>query len=143
MHDLKQLFGDLVRLEIELWDALDVQLRERCDVGLGTFQALQVIGRTHPCRVYDIVQALSITVGGASKTVDRIEKSGRCVRRANPDDRRSSIIELTPAGEQVLAAATVVLESELEARVGAALSADELTGLGEAIDKLRAANAAR
>jgi hypothetical protein len=46
--------------------------------------------------VFDIAEELSLTVGGTSKLVDRIEAAGHCVRRANPDDRRSSIIELTP-----------------------------------------------
>src|SRR4051812_5962216 len=117
MNDLGQLFGDFARLEIELWDALDARLRAECDVGLGTFQTLQVIDRVDPCRIQDIVQALAITVGGASKVVDRIEKAGRCRRRANPHDRRSSIIELTPAGADALAAAGAVFSAELELRI--------------------------
>jgi DNA-binding MarR family transcriptional regulator len=51
------------------------------------------------CRVFDINEQLSITVG-ASKLVDRIEAAGLCRRRVNPDDRRSRFIELTPAGRR-------------------------------------------
>src|SRR4051794_5259552 len=42
MADPGQLFGDLVRLEIELWDAVDARLRAGCDIGVGSFQILQI-----------------------------------------------------------------------------------------------------
>jgi DNA-binding MarR family transcriptional regulator len=91
--------------------------------------------------VYDIVSRLSITVGGASKAVDRIEAAGHCVRRSNPDDRRSSIIELTPAGASLLAEAIPVVDSELEIRLGSALSARSLQQLSATIATLRSAGA--
>jgi DNA-binding MarR family transcriptional regulator len=71
-----------------------------------------------------------------------VKKAGRCVRRANPDDRRSSIIELTPAGAEVLTAATTVFEDELEARLAAALSPRKLEQPASTVDALRTANAA-
>jgi MarR family transcriptional regulator, organic hydroperoxide resistance regulator len=141
MENHGQLFGDLVRLEIELWDAVDARLRADCGLGLGSFQVLQVIQRTDPCRVYDIVQGLSITVGGASKAVDRIEKAGHCARRSNPDDRRSSIIELTPDGAEVLERATAVFEAELRERL--ALEPDELAQFRATITRLRALGRSR
>jgi DNA-binding MarR family transcriptional regulator len=134
MNDLDQLFGDLVRLEIELWDALDAHLRERCDLGLGSFQVLRVIDGTEPCRVNDIVQALSITVGGASKAVDRVERAGHAARRSNPHDRRSSVIDLTPAGAALLLAATEVFQAELRERL--ALDPAELAQFAATITKL-------
>jgi DNA-binding MarR family transcriptional regulator len=73
MTDLKQLFSDLVRLEIELYDALDRRLRDDFGLPLSRFELMQVIARTEACRVYDIVSRLSITVGGVSKAVDRME----------------------------------------------------------------------
>jgi DNA-binding MarR family transcriptional regulator len=141
MTDLRQLFSDLVRLEIELYDALDRRLRDDFDLPLGSFELMQVIARTAGCRVYDIVSRLSITVGGASKAVDRIEAAGHCVRRSNPDDRRSSIIELTPAGASLLAEAIPVVDSELEIRLGSALSARSLQQLSATIATLRSAGA--
>src|ERR1700733_8922140 len=95
--DLRFLFSELVRLETELWDAVEGRLRADFGVTLPVFEFLQVISRNPACRVNDIVAELSITVGGASKIVDRIEASGYCARNAHPGDRRSSIITLTPA----------------------------------------------
>jgi MarR family transcriptional regulator, organic hydroperoxide resistance regulator len=137
--DLKQLFSDLVRLEIELWDAVDRRLRGAFDLSMGGFDVMQVIARTPSCRVYEVARELSITVGGASKAVDRIEASGLCVRRSNPDDRRSSIIELTRSGASLLADATTVVDGELEIRLGSALSARSLQQLSTTIAKLRCA----
>src|SRR4029450_3704796 len=76
MPDLPALFADLVRLEIELWDAVEARLRAELGVGLGTAQTLAVVAAVEDCRVHDVVRGLSITVGGASKTVDRLERHG-------------------------------------------------------------------
>jgi DNA-binding MarR family transcriptional regulator len=141
MTDLRQLFSDLVRLEIELWDAVDQRLRGELGLSMGSFDVMQVIARTPSCRVHDIARELSITVGGTSKAVDRIEKAGHCARRSDPGDRRSSIIELTPAGASLLATATAVVDSELETRLGSALSARALEQLSSTIAKLRSTEA--
>ena len=101
---------------------------------------MQAIARIESCRVYDIARELSITVGAASKGVDRVEATGHCVR-LNPDDRRSSIVELTPVGESLLAEATVVVDAETDIRLGAALPRQELERLGATIAALRTAGA--
>ncbi len=137
--DLRRLFDDLVRFETGLWDAVDARLRSELELPLVNFDPMQVIARTSPCRVHDVASQLAITVGGASKAVDRIEAAGHCARRANPDDRRSQIVELTPSGERLLDAAGAVFEEELRARVGSVLSATELDQLGDALARLRAA----
>jgi DNA-binding MarR family transcriptional regulator len=105
VSDLRQLFDDLVRLETELWDAVDERLRTVTVLPLTWFEPMSVIDRMEGCRVHDIAHALGITVGGTSKLVDRIEAAGLCHRRPNPDDRRSTLIALTPAGEARLIAA--------------------------------------
>jgi DNA-binding MarR family transcriptional regulator len=137
MTDLKRLFDDLVRFETRLWDLLDARLRAELGLPMGHFDPMQVIARTSLCRVQDVARQLSITVGGASKAVDRIEAAGYCVRRANPGDRRSSIIELTADGERLLAEATALFEDELEARIGALLPPPALAQLAAGLATLR------
>jgi MarR family transcriptional regulator, organic hydroperoxide resistance regulator len=140
MDDLKQLFSDLIRFETELWNAIDARLRAEHDLPLHKFEPMQVIASQPDCRVYDIAGALSLTTGGVSKLVDSIEASGYCKRRPNPGDRRSSIIELTPAGRKVLGRATKTFESELQQRLGAALSKRHLAEFSSALRSLRAAS---
>lgn len=135
--DLKRLFDDLIRVEIELWNAVDVRLKAETGLPMTWFDPMQVIARTEACRVHDIAEGLAITVGGTSKLVDRIEAAGYCERRSHPDDRRSSIVELTPAGQQILDRATAAFEEELEARVGKVLSPQALEQLGTSLAALR------
>jgi DNA-binding MarR family transcriptional regulator len=141
MTDLLDLFHQLVRFETELWNAVDARLRDDFDLPLSRLEPMQVIARHPSCRVNDIAEELSITIGGTSKLVDRIEAAGYCIRRANPDDGRSSVIELTAAGRRVLTNAAKAFEDELEARIGSAVSARSLQQLYSSIIKLRAANA--
>jgi DNA-binding MarR family transcriptional regulator len=139
MPDLKQLFSDLVRLETELWNAVDARMRAEHGLPLHKFEPMQVIATTRHCRVYDIAGELSLTTGGVSKLVDSIEAAGHCKRRPNPDDRRSSIIDLTPAGRRALADATETFEAELEARLGSAMSDRALNQFSSGLRELRTA----
>jgi MarR family transcriptional regulator, organic hydroperoxide resistance regulator len=139
MADLKRLFSDLIRFETELWNAVDARMRAEHGLPLHRFEPMQVIAGTPDCRVYDIARALSLTTGGVSKIVDSLEAAGHVSRRPNPDDRRSSIVELTPAGKRLLARATKTFEVELEVRLGAALPERALRQFSSALNGLRSA----
>jgi DNA-binding MarR family transcriptional regulator len=140
MADLKVLFSDLIRLETDLWNAVDTRLRSEHDLQLTWLESMQVMSKYPACRVFDLKEELSITVGGASKIVDRIEAAGLCRRRANPDDRRSQIIELTPAGRRLLARATKSFDDELHTRLGSVVTERALDQFGATLMRLRAAN---
>lgn len=142
MTDLRTLFHHLVRLEIELWEALDQRLQAELELSMGRLDVLQAISRIPNARVQDVAAELSITVGGTSKAVDRIEAAGHCVRRPNPEDRRSSIIELTPTGADLLERALVIFDAELRLRIGSVLPEESITRLSTSLAMLRAAGAA-
>ncbi len=142
MTDLLDLFHQLIRFETELWNAVDARLRTEFNLPLSRLEPMQVIARHPSCRVYDIAAELSITIGGTSKLVDRIQAAGYCIRPANPDDRRSSIIELTAAGRRVLAKAAAVFEEELQTRIGSAVPERSLQQFYATLVKLRSANLA-
>jgi DNA-binding MarR family transcriptional regulator len=129
---------DLVRVETRLYNAIEDRLRSTHGLTLGQYQLMQIIERRAATRVYDIVSEVAITVGAASKAVDRLEAAGWCVRSANPDDRRSSLLALTPEGSQLLAAATPTLEDELGARVGGVIPASVLEQMVDTLATLRA-----
>ena len=137
MTDLRQVFDDLVRFETILWGAIDGRLQEECGVGLASLNGMLVIDATPLCRVQDIARAVAITVGGASQAVDRLESAGLCIRRANPSDRRSSIVELTPKGTELLGIAAPVFDSELDRLLRAPLTGAALTHLADGLSALR------
>jgi MarR family transcriptional regulator, organic hydroperoxide resistance regulator len=76
-------------------------------------------------------------VGGASQAVDRLESAGLCARRANPSDRRSSIVELTPEGTELLRIAAPVFDRELDRLLRAPLPGTALAHLADALGTLR------
>ncbi len=113
MTDLTQVFADLVRYETRLYNVLGERIRAEHGLSLGQFEFLRIIGGRPGCRVQDIADEVAITVGATSKGVDRIEAAGWVSRRPNPENRRSSLIELTAAGRQLLDAATPTFEDGL------------------------------
>lgn len=135
--DLPALFSGLVRLETELWGLVDHRLRSDHELPLSWFEPMQVIERVSDCRVADIAETLSITVGGASKLVDRIERAGMCSRAPNPDDARSSLISLTPRGRRILNAAHASFEHELDIWLGAAAPAERLASMSSTVRDVR------
>ena len=139
MPDLRRVFTDVVRFEIELWDAVDARLKAECGLPLTHFEPMSVMGRLGCCRVYDIAAELGITTGGASKLVDRIEANGQCRRRPNPGDRRSSLLELTTQGQRLLAEGGAVFDAELERLLGAAVPERTLQQFAATLTRLRSA----
>jgi len=137
--ELRELFNDLIRFEIELWNAVDARLKGDLGLPLSHFEPMSVVDRLPRCRVYDIATELGITTGGTSKLVDRIEASGFCRRLPNPDDRRSSLLELTPEGERVLAAAGAAFDDELQRWLGSALPERTLRQFAATLARLRTA----
>ena len=97
------------------------RLKRGFDLPMTHFEPMSVMDRLPKCRVYDIATKLGITTGGTSKLVDRIEASGYCRRLPNPDDRRSSLLELTPQGRRLYAEAGQAFDDELQRRLGAAV----------------------
>jgi MarR family transcriptional regulator, organic hydroperoxide resistance regulator len=139
VSDLRRLFNDIIRFEIELWNAVDGRLKSEFDLPLTHFEPMSVIDRLPRCRVYDIAAELGITTGGTSKLVDRIEASGYCRRLPNPEDRRSSLLELTPEGRQILARAGVAFDEELHRWLGAPVPERTLRQFAATLNRLRAA----
>jgi DNA-binding MarR family transcriptional regulator len=129
---------ELIRLEIALWDRVDARLRESHELPLAFFEPLHLISHAKgdSMRVGDLARGLRITVGGTSKLVDRIEKSGLITREPDPDDRRASRVALTPAGKRKLSAALKTYEAEMVSILGGALSSKEQRQMSDGVSRL-------
>ncbi|MGY0388085.1 MarR family winged helix-turn-helix transcriptional regulator [Nocardioides sp. WG-D5] len=139
MPDGWQFFSDLVRAETRLFNQLDARVRAGHDgLTLGQFQMLDLIATTPECRVSDIVASMDIGVGTASKAVDRLEAAGLCRRASNPNDRRSSILAVTPDGERALTAATPTVDAVIAERLQG-IAADDLATTARVLNQLRKA----
>ena len=105
MVDLRRVLSDVTRVQAQLEAGVNLRLRSELGLSLVLFDSMTVIGEVEACRVQDLAAALYVFTGGASKLVDRLAALGYCRRLPNPHDRRSSLLRLTPIGQQRLAAA--------------------------------------
>lgn len=113
-----ELLDAVVGYEIALWNHLDSQLTQAGDVSLAVFSALRVVERHGgSARIRELQDDLRITVGSASKLADRLERDGLVVRRQNPGDRRSSLLELTAVGRDRYESAGVQVAAALSDHV--------------------------
>ena len=136
--DRLDFFDTLVRSQIELWNAVDRSVTAASGMSLGLATALRVVDElAGAARVQDVADTVVITVGAASKIVDRLERDGFVRRVPNPDDRRSSLIEVTPRGAGALALA-LDAQREALARATAGVDDERLVAAGAVLGRIRA-----
>ncbi|MEV6583625.1 MarR family transcriptional regulator [Streptomyces sp. NPDC051582] len=132
------LFSDLVRCETRLYNALNDQLRSRNGITASQFEFLHYL-RDHPgARVGDLAGFFAIGVGATSKGMDRLEGRGWVRRIPNPADGRSSLLELTDSGIELVNDAESTFAA-IDGLVRAALGSAELQAAAQALRQLCAA----
>lgn len=136
MTTLTTVFRDLVRVEIHLWNDIEARLRAEVGITLTFYEFLTVMSEAGSCRVADLADDLSITPSGTSRIVDRMERDGLVRRLPNAGDRRSSLVAMTPHGQQKHSEATVVVEDALAELVASHLSAPSVSALADALRRL-------
>jgi MarR family 2-MHQ and catechol resistance regulon transcriptional repressor len=102
-------------LPLKLWRALDrahAALAEaageeaaRHGLSVAELEVLDTLRRKGPLSVGQVRRRVRVSSGGATYLVSRLESRGLVERRDVPGDRRARVAALTPAGEEVAAAA--------------------------------------
>ena len=130
--------SDLIRVEIAVWERVDARLRARHEISLAFFETLYFISGAPEgaMRVGDLARALGVSVGGASKLVDRVERAGLIVRQPDLADRRASRVTLAPAGKRKLTTSTKTYDAEVGQLLDLALNTDEQQQIGEYVARL-------
>lgn len=98
------IIGRISRLARELEQRLEPVYREH---GLepGWHDVLATLRRSGPpyrLRPSEFTDALMLTSSGTTKRLDRLEQAGLIARAPDPDDRRGTLITLTPAGRTLI-----------------------------------------
>jgi DNA-binding MarR family transcriptional regulator len=138
MSAYEDFFAELVRLEIDLWARLDELHASQGVVSVAQLQALRAINsRSGAARVQDISGELQITVGAASKLVDRLERDGLAARASHPTDRRSMIITLSPAGEVAFEKAAAASDMNLTGLLSDGLNERQAAELAVTLSSVR------
>jgi DNA-binding MarR family transcriptional regulator len=95
-----------------------------------------VLARHGPVRLSELSDHLHIAARSTTEVVDAIESRGLVRRRADPGDRRATLVELTEHGESVLDAIRAARGSETE-RLFGRLSQTDQAHLARILRKLR------
>lgn len=114
-------------------------LRQETHTGLTPTQvaALATLQRHGPVPVGFLADAEQITAPTATKVVDKLARAGLVERRPHPDDRRVSLVTVTEAGHDLLAATRRHKTAWLATRL-AGLDPDDRRRLLDAVDVLEA-----
>jgi DNA-binding MarR family transcriptional regulator len=88
-----------------------------------------------PLTVSRLAAAAGVRPTTLTNLLDRLEGRGLLTRRPSPADRRSLLVELTPAGHEVAGRVRAAI-AELEHRATGSLGADERSALVKALDEL-------
>lgn len=99
------------------------------------------VAENHELRAVEICRQLLLSPSHISRVIDRAEQRGLVERRADPDDRRASLVVPTPAGRTLAADFLLRLDVVLERTVYSALTPAEIETLISLLDRVE--NAAR
>jgi DNA-binding MarR family transcriptional regulator len=104
---------------------------------LSWFEILQAVKRspTGRPRMSELADWLTLSRGGITKLVDRLQEAGYLERVSCAEDRRALFAELTPAGERMLRDMREVYEAELECHLRG-LSEEDATLITAALRKV-------
>jgi DNA-binding MarR family transcriptional regulator len=137
MVDLRRVFSDVRRVQARLETVVNLRLRSEFGLPLVLFESMTAIADSEGCRVYELAAGLGVSAGSASRLADRLCALGYCQRLPNMDDGRSSLLQLTSAGQLKLTAAARSVDQELERMLRPVLSAAQIAELAATLRELR------
>ncbi len=132
-------FGRLLEVQSRLERRLGADLEARCDLPHAWFEVLVRLARSDDGRLTmgSLAEQISLTTGGVTRLVDRMETAGYVQRVTCPTDRRVSYAALSDAGRAKLDEAAQVHAANLRS-VFAAFSDEERETFDALLDRLRA-----
>lgn len=75
----------------------NTQAAEKIGLGLTDLQMIHMLQLYGPSTPSRLATWTGLSSGGVTVALDRLEKAGYIVRKANPDDRRSLLVTLVPS----------------------------------------------
>ena len=136
------------KLQIRLWLRLltctqlierriRAQFRRDFETTLPRFDVLsQLHSAGNALTMGELSSRLMVTSGNVTGLVDSMQKDGLVARAAHPADRRSTVIRMTPAGQDLFAAMVPVHHSWIDELTGG-LTRSEMRQLLELLGKLK------
>ena len=107
-------------------------------LSLARTKVLQVLERRGALRQSALAEELGHAPRSVTQSVEALEREGLVERMTDPDDGRSKLVTLTPAGAKALAAGTAAGERVLREIFGS-MGREDLAGLNRLLDVVGAA----
>lgn len=118
------IVGRLFRLAPQFTELLDLGAREY-GMGFARGRVLWALSESGPVVMRALSQRLGISPRTVTGLIDALEADGWVTRSPHPEDRRATIISLTPAAEQAITALREAYE-ELAHELLADVAAEDL-----------------
>ena len=131
------VIGRIQRAAAALRPLLD-QTHERSGLQGESFDVLASLRRSGPpyqLSPTQLYREMMLTSGAMTNRIDRLEEAGLVARRPDPNDRRGTLVRLTPKGKALVDAATTKHVAN-EDRLLAALGTREQQQLNDLLRKL-------
>lgn len=109
---------------------------DRCGLTPTQFGIVESLGHLGPMKIGEMCSKKLMTGGNMTVVIDNLEKMGLIERTKDPEDRRASIIRLTPKGEEKFGEMFPAHAQFVEEHVWSALTEDEIHQLSELLKKL-------
>ncbi len=131
-------FGRLLEVQSRLERRLGTDLEARCNLPHAWFEVLVRLARSEDDRLPmgSLAEQISLTTGGVTRLIDRMQAAGYVQRVPCPTDRRVSYAALTAAGRTKLDEAAHVVVADL-GTVFAGFTDEERGVLDALLDRLR------
>lgn len=109
--------------------------RSQTELTMSQISALSTLQRNGPLRVGDLARREQISKSSVTRLVARLEGTGYLERRADPDDGRSFVVDITEHGHDLLDSARQRANEFLALQVGR-LSEDDRRSIMAALPSL-------
>lgn len=124
----RQVAANTLHASIMLKGKIEEILQEETGLLLADHEALlNLIAAERPLRMSDIAQLLTLSRGGTTKVIDRLEALGYAARTPDAVDRRATVVEITPEGRKAHENTKRIVDAELEAAWAKHMTEEEAT----------------
>ena len=122
---------------------IEAELKRELDLDLPTYDALLHVFEAGEggIRMSDLATRVLVTRAGMTSMVDRLVERGLAARTADAEDRRVTLVVLTPAGEQLFRQAAGVHNAMVRRTVTEHLTDEQSTAIADALEATPIADA--
>jgi MarR family 2-MHQ and catechol resistance regulon transcriptional repressor len=131
-------FGRLLEVQSRLERQLGAELEARCNLPHAWFEVLVRLGRSEGGRLTmsSLAEQISLTTGGVTRLIDRMDSAGYVQRVPCPTDRRVTYATLTATGRAKLDEAAEIHARSLRS-IFDGFSDEDRRAFDELLDRLR------